>query len=61
MTSIALEYMCILLIIAIVVASETTVTPMASELKFDPRVEISKLIYSGIDVHVTSNSHFGGL
>ena len=34
---------------------------MASEVKFDLRIEISNLNYHGIYVHVASNYHFGGL
>ena len=48
--------MCTLPIIAILVAFEATVALMASEPKFDPRIAISKLNYSGVDVHVASNS-----
>ena len=65
MTSITLESMCILPIIAILVASEATVASkmasMASEFKFDLRFGISNLNYPGIDVHVAYNSHLGGL
>ena len=34
---------------------------MASEVKFDLRIEINNLNYHGIYVHVASNYHFGGL
>ena len=34
---------------------------MASKFKFDLGIEIRNLNYSGIHVHVASNSHFGGL
>jgi len=34
---------------------------MASKVKLDLRFEISNLSYHGIDVHIASNSYFGGL
>ena len=65
MTSITLEYMCILPRRAILVVYEAMVASKmastASESKFDLRFEISNFNYPGIDVHVASNGHFGGL
>ena len=65
LTSITLESMLILPRRAILVVSvamvASKVVSTSSESKFGLRFEISNLNYPGIDVHVASNSHFGGL
>ena len=42
-------------------ASEAMVASKQPRSSYDLRFEISNLDYPGICVHITSNSHFGGL